>query len=333
MKRIAIIGCGYIGKTHAAAIKNSGRLELAGVSDVNEESGKKLAGESGCAYYKDPEAMAAEGRVDIVDVCLPTALHEQYVTLAARQKKHVICEKPFALSSEAALRMILACEEAGVRFMIAQVVRWMPEYVKIRETLDKGVLGGIHMVYCSRLAQHPNWAEWQRDVKVSGGGLFDLHLHDIDYLYSLFGEADTVDAVGWKNSSGCWNHVISTLRFKNGVKAAAEGSMEMVGAFPFSAAFRVTGDKATLDYRLEAGFNIENLGAAASSLTLFEKDAPPARIEVAGIDPFQAELEAFASALEEGRPPPILPRDSLYVIKIIEALGVSLETGKIAEVG
>jgi predicted dehydrogenase len=332
MKRIAIIGGGYIGKMHAAAVKKSDRLQLAAVVHSHEDAGKKFAREFGCGYYGDAGKMLAEEKVDIVDVCLPTSLHEQYVILAAEHKKHVICEKPFALSSEAARRMADACRKAGVKLMVAQVVRWMPEYVKIKEFLDKGILGDLHMVYSSRLAQHPNWTTWHRNAQVSGGGLFDLHLHDIDYLYSLFGAVDTVDAVGWKSQTGCWNHVISTLRFKNGIKAVSEGSLEIIGDFPFSAAFRATGDKATVDYRLTAGFNIENLGAASNKLVLFEKDAPPKQIEVTALDAFQTEIEAFVSAVGEDKPVPISPEDSVYVIKIIEALQASLESETIRKV-
>lgn len=333
MNRIAVIGCGYIGKIHAAAIKKSGRLELAAIVHSHEDAGKKAAEEFGCGFYGDAETMLAKERVDIVDVCLPTALHERYVLLAAEHKKHVLCEKPFALSSEACLRMKAACEQAGVKLMVAQVLRWMPEYVKIKELLDAGRVGDIHMVYSSRLAQHPNWTKWHRDAAVSGGGLFDLHLHEIDYLYSLFGGVDRVDAVGWKSPTGCWNHVISTLRFKNGVKAVSEGSLEMVGDFPFSAAFRITGDQGTVDYRLTAGFNIENLRAASSVLMFFEKDRPPKPVEVEEIDAFQAEIEAFALAVENNKPVPVPPGDSVYVVKIIEALRSSLETGQSTVLG
>jgi predicted dehydrogenase len=332
MKRIAIIGGGYIGKMHAAAVKKSGRMQLAALVHSHEDAGKEFAREFGCVYYGDAGKMLAEEKVDIVDVCLPTSLHEQYTILAAEHKKHVICEKPFALTSEAARRMKDACDRAGVKLMVAQVLRWMPEFVKIKEFLDKGIVGNLHMVYTNRLAQHPNWTEWHRNPAISGGGLFDIHLHDIDYLYYLFGKVEEVYALGWKSPSGCWNHVASSLTFKNGVKAVSEGSLEMIGDFPFSAAFRAAGDKATVDYQLTAGFNIENLDAASNKLLLFEKDAPAKRIEVTALDAFQAELEAFVSAVEEDKPVPISPEDSVYVIKIIEALKASLESGTIVKV-
>jgi predicted dehydrogenase len=270
--------------------------------------------------------MLAATKPDILDICLPSVFHEEFVLFAAKHKKHVVCEKPFALEHEVCERMAKACKEAGVHFMVAQVLRYFPEYMKIKELLPR--LGPLHAVSCYRLAQHPNWTTWHRDPKISGGGLYDLHLHEIDYLYSVFGEVEQVYAAGWKNATGCWNHILSTLTFKNGVKAQAEGCSEMIGNYPFSASFRATGDGGTLDYKLSAGFNIENLGAASNKLTLFAKDSEPEAVEWTAGDGFQLELEAFAASIEAGKPVPIPPENSVYCIKIIEALRRSLETGK-----
>jgi predicted dehydrogenase len=332
MKNIGLIGCGYIGKAHAAGIKKSSKVKLAALVHSHEDAGKQAAAEYGCPYYASTGEMYANEDIDIVDICLPTFKHEQFTLEAAKNKKHVICEKPFSLSSESASRMIKACENAGVKLMVAQVLRWMPEFSRIRELYEKGAFGKPHMIYANRLAQHPNWSTWHRDPALSGGGLFDLHLHDIDYLYYLFGKVEEVYAVGWKSPTGCWNHVCSSLIFRNGVKAAVEMSFEMTDAFPFSVTFRITGDKATVDYGLAAGFNIENPEAASSRFILYEKGAKPQTIAVANSDAFQAEIEAFADAVEGGKPSPVPPEDSLYVIKIIEALRDSLESGTVRKV-
>ena len=326
MKTVAILGTGFIGSVHAEAVQKSSALKLAAFVVRNAEKGKAAADKFGVPYFTDAGEMLEKANPDIIDICLPSALHEEFVLFAAKHKKHVICEKPFALSSESGERMAKACADAGVHLMVAQVLRWFPEYMKIRELLPK--LGPLHAVSCYRLAQHPNWTNWHRDPNISGGGLFDMHLHEIDYLYSLFGEVDHVYAAGWKTPAGCWNHVLSTLVFRNGVKVHAEGSNDMTGSFPFSAGFRAAGDDGSLDYRLQAGFNIENLGAASNKLTLFEKDRDPAEITWEAGDGFQLELEAFADSVGTGRPVPIPPGDSVYIIKIIEAIQRSLETGK-----
>ena len=326
MKKIAVFGSGYIGNVHAEAIQKSGGLQLAAFVQRDGEKSRAASEKYGVPCFADAGEMLNKINPDILDICLPSASHEEFVLFAAQHKKHVICEKPFSLSSESCARMVQACAGAGVKLMVAQVLRWFPEYMKIKELLPK--LGPLHGVSCYRLAQHPNWTNWHRDPKISGGGLFDLLLHEIDYLYSLFGEVDHVYAAGWKTPTGCWNHVLSTLSFKNGVKVQAEGCSEMIGNYPFSAAFRAVGDEGTLDYKLSAGFNIENLGAASNKLTFFGKDKDPAEVTWEAADAFLLELDAFAESVETGKPVPIPPEDSLYVIKITEAIRRSLETGK-----
>jgi predicted dehydrogenase len=330
VKKVAIIGSGYIGSIHAQALKKSKNLELAAFVNRGIQKGEKAAKEFGVPFYTDAEEMIKKENPDILDICLPTSLHERFTLLGAAYKKHVICEKPLALSSSSCRKISKACAAAGVKLMTAQVLRWFPEYRKIKELLPK--LGDLHGVYCNRLAQHPNWTTWHRDPAISGGGLFDLHLHDIDFLYSVFGEVDHVYAVGWKSPTGCWNQVMSTLVFKNGVKAVSEGCCEMIGDYPFSAAFRAVGDNGTLDYKLSAGFNIENLGAAANTLTYFEKNKKPKVVNRKTQDCFQAELEAFAKAVEKNENVPISPEESIYCIQIIEALQRSLESGKVEKI-
>ncbi len=331
MLRIALIGSGFIGNTHADAVLNTAGLELAVIVDISEQAGKKAAEKFGCKYYSDAEEMLQKETIDIVDVCLPTYLHERYVLLAAKYQKHVLCEKPFALTLEACIRMTEACEKASVKFMIAQAARWVPELIEVKKFADTRQLGDLRLFFVSRLAQHPDWTTWHRDPNKSGGCLFDFHTHDIDYLYSLFGPPQKVFAVGWKSPTGCWNHVISTLIFKSGVKAVAEASLEMVGNYPFTILMRLTGDKGTLEYSLKAGFNIENMSSAQTHLLFFEDQATPVSLETITRDPYQFEIEVFANAILNNSKVPIPPRDSIEIMKIVHCLQRSLETGQIIE--
>lgn len=327
--KCAVLGTGFIGSLHAATANRIDGYQLVAVADVNETAGRKAAEEYRCKYYSDAEEMFQKEDIDIVHVCLPTFLHEKYVLLAAQYKKHVLCEKPFALNSAAAQRMNEACEKAGVKLMVAQAARWWPEFIEIKKLLKEDAFGNIHMVYCNRLAQHPNWSTWHRDPQKSGGSLFDMNLHNIDYLFDLFGDVASVYAVGWKSPTGCWNHVISSITFQNGIKAVDEGSFEIVGNFPFGIALRMTGDKATIDYKFTAGFNIENLSAATAQTILFEKDKDPAVLSITGMDAYEAEIRTFIECVASGKAVPIPVADSIKVIKVIEAIQESLETGKV----
>lgn len=329
MLRCAVIGAGFIGEMHMKAISKLDDCELIAVSDVNEAVGEKLASDFGCKHYIDAEEMFKKEALDVVHICLPTFLHEKFTLLAAQYGAHVLCEKPFSLTLEAAKRMAEACEKANVKLMVAQVARWWPEFEEFKKLYDKDTFGDLHMVYSNRLAQHPNWATWHRDPAKSGGALYDLCLHNIDYLFSLFGDVKSVYAVGWKSPSGCWNHVTTSLVFKNGVKAVDEGSCEFIGDFPFTFSLRVAGDKATFDYKFSAGHNIENLDAATSQTYLYEKDKPVKMLEFPQFDAYEAEIRDFVDSIINDKPLPVPIADSIEVIRIMGAIEKSLETGEI----
>lgn len=331
--RIGLIGIGFVGRMHADAIAKAEGITLAAIVEKNPEIGKKAAEEYGCSYYSDAREMLSHESIDMIDICLPTFLHEEHVALGAEYGKHVLCEKPFGLSADACLRMTQACEDAGVKLMVAQSCRWVPEFMEMKKLIDSGALGPLHMVYLNRLAQHPDWRPWNRDPQKSGGGLFDLHLHDIDYLYHVFGPVETVYAVGWKSPSGCWNHMVSTLTFKDGHQAVAEAALEMTGPYPFSITFRITGDRGTAEHRFTAGFNIDEPDLIESVTTLYEVGHEPRIVTCAPADQFQAEIMAFVHSIENDGPVPIPPRESVEVIRVIEAIQESLETGGIIAVG
>ncbi len=325
MMNVALIGCGFIGKSHLEAYKRIKSARLVAIVDSNETIGRKLAEETGSKYFQNIEDAFAKEAVDMADVCVPTFLHEKFVLSAAKNKKHILCEKPFALDSMTAQRMANVCEEAGVKLMIAQAARWWPENVKMKEViLDK--LGPVRVFYCYRLAQHPNWSNWHTDPGKSGGALFDMHVHDIDYLYDIFGDVKQVFATGWKSSTGCWNHVITSMTFAHGEKAVAEGTFSMTGDYPFSMGMRATGENGTAEFDFKSGFNIDNPDQAKSEMTVYEIGKPPMKVAVAHYDAFEAEIKEFLGCITGKLPAPILPNDSVKVIRIIEAIKESLES-------
>ena len=94
MVKIAIVGAGFMGDTHATAYENMENAVLMAVCDQNAEKGKALAEKFHCAHYADFNEMIAACELDMIDICLPTFLHEQFVIQAANAGKHIICEKP-----------------------------------------------------------------------------------------------------------------------------------------------------------------------------------------------------------------------------------------------
>lgn len=326
MFKVAVVGSGYIAQNHFAAIQAIDDAQLVAVVARNAEKGEKVARENGAKFFTSLQEAKAATDMNVVIICTPTDLHEKYVVEAAQLKCHVLCEKPITFTVESFDRMVAACKENGVRFMVAQVARWWPEFMTMKEYIDQGKLGDIHMVYEKRLAQHPNWATWHRDPSKSGGGLYDMNVHDIDYLYSIFGKPESVYCNGWKSPTGCWNHVCTSLRWKSGAKAIVETSLEMTGNWPFSIEFRATGDKGTINYALTAGFNLNDEADRGSNLNWYpagEETSYP--IVVEQTDMFAGEVNEFFSAIKEEREASVTLEQNRGVLEIIEASIRSLE--------
>lgn len=328
MLHVAIIGSGFMGKQHALAYQGMPEAaKLSAIINPNPKNAKPLAEEFGCPYYPSLSDAIRETKIDMADICVPTYLHEQYVLEAAAKGCHVLCEKPVTFTLESFDRMVKACEDNKVRFMVAQVARWWPEFIDIKKRLDHDELGRIHMIYEKRLCQLPVWATWHKDPAKSGGGLYDLNIHDIDFLVSVYGRPESVYAAGRKAKEGAWMYVVTNIAWPEGVKATVETCIDMPGPWPFSIEFRGAGDKGTLHYNLQAGLNIRD-GEAHSNYSWYPAGARlPEELSVPQADMFAAEITAFIDAVEHQKELPVPLAESRLVLEVVLATLRSLEEG------
>ncbi len=327
MIKIAIIGAGFMGRTHAQIYVKAQNAKVVGLCDKNRELGETFAEEFQCAYFDEIEDLLKQCDVDVMDICVPTFLHEEYVMTAAKHKKYVFCEKPVTFSVRQLDGMIRAVEQSGKRMFEGQVVRFWPEYVTAKRKYESGELGDLKAVYAARLSEHPAWSEWYRKVENSGGGLLDLHLHDVDYICHLLGKAEYVYAVGQKNEYGCWNHVMSVLSFPSGISASVEGIIEMAKGYPFTMQLRLVGEKKVYDYIMKAGSNLEDVGSARRETRVYE-DGNTTVLPLDETDAYETELLHFLSCVEQDKESEIIcMEDVRNVLCTIEAIRTSLETG------
>lgn len=327
--RVLLAGAGFMGKAHAAAYRNIPDAEIVGIVDPYEP-GQVLAPTFGVPCYPSLAEGIASADPDMVDVCVPTFLHADYAIEALRAGKAVLCEKPFTLTAEKAAAMAAASQESGAPLMIAQVLRFWPEYVAIREAWRSGSLGDEVMATAVRLSQLPAWSDWYKDPELSGGAAMDIHAHDVDILVNLFGRVKEVSAIGWKNPAGSWNHVVSHLTFESGARASAEGSLEITPGYPFTMALRLVGTAATLDFQLTAGANLDEMVENPNTLWRYAAGTDPAPVPVESADAYQREIEYFVDRLRAGQPMDVVPvSDSLHVLDVLLAVRRSLESGQV----
>lgn len=307
MVKVALIGAGFIAQTHANAFKQIKNAEIVAVVDKIEEMGRKLAQSCNAKYFMDIDEILKNNEINLVDICVPTFLHEEMVLKAAAAKKHIFCEKPLALSLEEAGNMIKAVKDNGVKAMVGHALRFWPEYVKVKEYLNSGILGKPLQAFCQRLAVTPDWHQgnWGASEKFGGGAALDLHIHDLDYLIWIFGKPSIVMAQGIYDpvgkEAGGLVHITTTIEFENKVSALAEGGWAFKGAFPFTMTLRILCEGGTIDWIFRAGKNIEERSQNAE-IKVYKNDGSIEILKPEKNDAFYLELSYLVDCIENDKP-------------------------------
>jgi predicted dehydrogenase len=169
--RVGIAGAGLIGAVHAHAYQQIPGAEIVGVADPVREKAEAVAGEVDCQPLHDYAALL-EADIDVLSVCLPSALHLPAAEAAARAGTHVMMEKPIARTVEEADRMLALCQEAGVYLMVGFTHRFYPEMREAKRLIGEGRIGRPLTVHDSMSIDCRFIAPWYRDRDVSGGGVF-----------------------------------------------------------------------------------------------------------------------------------------------------------------
>jgi len=333
MVRVGIIGAGNIGRVHSRSYLQLDKARVVAVADIDHQAADTMAAKHNARAYYDMHDLLDDKNVDAVDVCLPTYLHEAGVIAAAGAGKHILCEKPVALNVAAVERMIAAVQRSGVKAMVAQVIRFWPHYLAIKEMLDEGKLGKPIMAFAARLGRQPTWTSWYGDPNLSGGAILDLHVHDLDWLYYLFGHPKTVYAVGVRVDSGAWNHVLTSLDYGS-CRAAAEASFLMPDGFPFTMIFRLLAERGLAEYRYGGGQADTQGAARLHTLGVYLSGQPAHYPPCDETDPYLAEIRYFVDCIEQGESPAIATlAEARDVLEIATAVRQSLETGHVMALG
>ena len=194
--RFGMIGGGMAGPLNAGALRDIPEAEVVAFCDVKEDVAKEFSKEYNIpSYYTDYKEMLKRDDIDAVCVVTPPFLHEQMVVDCAKAGKHVMCEKPISVDCNAADRMIAACKEAGVKFGVIFMYRFMDQAQLIKKALDEGKLGKLLSVDCSgkcfRSDEYYASGAWRGTWKGEGGGsLISQTVHFIDLMLYLVGDVE-----------------------------------------------------------------------------------------------------------------------------------------------
>ena len=324
MQRVAIVGAGHMGKVHGAAYAEMPTAELVAIMDIRREAAQELASSLGAKAFTDFDEMLRSANPDVIDVCVPTPSHKEYVIKAAEAGKHVVTEKPMARTLEDCRQMIEATERAGVTFMVAHVLRFFPEFAAAKVQIDAGAVGNPAVVRTSRGGSFPSAdRDWYANFDLSGGVVLDLIIHDFDWLRWTFGEPERVYAKGLvERKIKRLDYALVTIRFKSGVIAHVEGTWANPAGFAVE--FELAGDGGMLDFHSDAATPLAIARASA--------DEKGPGVTVPGSptaeSPYFLELQHFIDCVENGAKPSITPEDGLRAVEISLAALESIRTGK-----
>jgi UDP-N-acetylglucosamine 3-dehydrogenase len=323
--KVGVVGAGFIGAVHLDAYANMPEVEVVGVADALPEISATGAAVVGARPYASYEELVAAEEVDLVDVCLPTTYHRDLALKAARDGKHVVLEKPIARSLEDAEAIIEAFDGCSKRLFVGHVLRFFPEYVRIKEMLDAGELGTVGVARTSRRSPFlTGWNDWYADWRMSGGVLLDLVIHDFDFLRWALGEVERVYARGVLGREyNRLDYALVTLRFESGAIAHVEGQWGYPG--PFNYSIEVAGSRAMV--------TADNVGPESVRLLGGPNDPGESPDFMLGKSPFQTELEHFIRCAATGEEAVVDARDAYEALRIGHAAIDSVVNGKPVTLG
>ena len=309
--KVAVLGLGFMGSTHLKALRSVPNATLAAIysNDERARSGDLSAiqgnlggpGEhfdfSAVRKYSNVDALLADLSIEAVDICLPTFLHSPVALAALRAGKHVLVEKPIALDAASADQLVNESRIANRVLMAAQVLRFFPMYQALRESLPK--LGHTRHAMFRRRCAAPAWSKWLEDKSKSGGGVFDLLIHDIDMALWLFGEPSRVSAVGHEDLPRGIDVINAQLLYGDGKTVTVTGGWHHPKSFPFSMEFTVVSDEGTIEY-----------SSAGRPPTLYAKDGTETLLELSGHDGYVEEIRYFVDCATANRAPEKCPPES-----------------------
>jgi len=271
--RTAIVGFGFMGKTHALNILKSDLMTLAAVVDKrpdaltaqtggNIDTGTFDAGAlDNVKLYASTEDCLNSEQIDLVYVCVHTPAHFETAMTALRHGANVFIEKPFVIDVSEGISLISEARNRNLQLGVAHVVRFMAPYMQLKRICDEGIYGKLRFLSLTRFAGVPGWGDWlkmQRDFGKSGGALFDLVIHDVDFARYLLGEPDEIHATILPGLLSRHDYVCTFWDYPGrDLHVKIEGGNTFPSNFPFEASYKAVFRDATLMWTSNAGSEIK----------------------------------------------------------------------------
>jgi predicted dehydrogenase len=335
--KVAVVGLGFMGVTHLRAYLALPSARVVSVCDaVRLPVGGVLQGVAGNVKKVDDinlgpnvkavrklEQVLEDPEIELVDLCTPTPLHAEQAIAALKAGKNVLCEKPLARSAASAREILKVAESSPGFLMPAMCMRFWPGWSWLKQTVDQGAYGKVLAARFRRVSERPGWSQqgtYSGGMDL-GGALFDLHIHDSDYVQFLFGRPKSIFSTGVIGAAGSIDHVVTQYIYPDGPAVHAEGGwLQMAG---FNMAFTIHCERATLEFEFALSPDTVRITEAGQSTRSIKGDEP---------DGYGAEIRYFVECVANRRRPTIVTaRDGMTALEICEAEEKSLRTSSLVQ--
>jgi predicted dehydrogenase len=328
---VAVVGLGFMGTVHLRAyLQNPAARVVAVCGQTRLPVNGVLAGVSGnittseaiqigddVKVYRRFDDVLADPKVELVDICTPTSLHAEQSIAALKAGKHVLCEKPMARTSLAAKEIVRVAQSAKGFFMPAMCMRFWSGWSLLKQVVEEKTYGRILAARFSRMSETPAWSKQTfAQGADSGGALFDLHIHDTDFVQFLFGRPTDVFSTGIVRGTSI-DQIDTKYFYPDSPEVSAEGSWLLPRGFKMSYVMQC--ERATLDFDSER---------EAKALQISEAGQEPRAISIHG-DGYTEEINYLLACIQRGkRPSLVTAEDGMRALELCEAEEESVRNGK-----
>jgi len=326
---VAILGAGFMGGTHAKAFRQVDGVEIAAIYAHSDRRAAPLAEELGTVWTDDIDRILRDESIDAIDNCLPTPEHRPLTEAALAAGKHVLLEKPIALTDEDAAALVAAGKASDKVFMLAHVLRFWPEYIELQKMAANGAIGELRSGLAYRRQPFPAWSQLFSRSDLTGGAVIDMMIHDIDALNWVFGTPRSVTANGIRNArSGGWDQVQILIDY-GATSGMVDGGMMMPESYPFTSTLQVLGSDGFVQYDFQAGGRSVEEAGGTNELRLYPNEGDPRKLDVDQKDPYLAEIEYFVECIRAGKPAErATPAEARLALATALAARESMETNR-----
>lgn len=306
MVQVAVTGLGAMGKTHLSIYSRLNNVKVAAICDSSADALSittlNTAGNiqvavgdidfSALRKYADFDKMLADGGFDVVDICLPTNEHVDHAVKAMEAGYHVFCEKPMALTLAEAEIIKRTSEKTGKLFMVGMCLRYWPAYTEIKKLLDDQRYGSVKYAEFARFSPLPvwGWNNWLLDEKRSGNAALELHVHDTDMVYYLFGFPKKLRSVGVFDKDGSVPHIATVYQYDH-FAVSSVGGWLCANSFKMNMRAFFVLEKATI----EMDYSKQPI------VMVYPQDGEKYALPLPDVDAYAAEVEDFILSVERGK--------------------------------